>query len=182
MRHAFAKALVTFAFAVAATNSIAGEQSYSGLETRKIKALSAQRQEDLLAGRGAGFALAAELNGLPGPRHVLDLAGELELSDEARVEIQEIFAKMNAEARQLGVELVTAESRLDALFTEGSATHSAVSMATLEIAKIEARLRATHLNAHLETRPILSQHQTMLYARARGYNNQNQHGQHSTGH
>ena len=29
--------------------------------------------DELLAGGGWGFALPAELNGLPGPRHVLEL-------------------------------------------------------------------------------------------------------------
>jgi hypothetical protein len=42
-------------------------QPYAGLEARAIKALSEQQIADLEAGRGMGMALAAELNGYPGP-------------------------------------------------------------------------------------------------------------------
>ena len=54
---------------------------YAGQEARDIKALSLEEIADLAAGRGMGLALAAELNGYPGPRHVLDLAPELGLED-----------------------------------------------------------------------------------------------------
>jgi hypothetical protein len=36
----------------------------------------------LLKGDGMGFAKAAELNGYPGPAHVLSVAKELNLTDE----------------------------------------------------------------------------------------------------
>ena len=39
-----------------------------------IKALSDHEVSALLDGHGSGFAKAAELNGYPGPTHVLDLA------------------------------------------------------------------------------------------------------------
>jgi hypothetical protein len=45
-------------------------QNYAGLQARAIKALSDQQIADLRAGRGMGLALAAELNGFPGPLHV----------------------------------------------------------------------------------------------------------------
>src|SRR4051812_36526408 len=48
-------------------------QPYAGLEQRPIKALSQQQADDLRTGRGMGLALAAELNGYPGPSHVLEL-------------------------------------------------------------------------------------------------------------
>jgi hypothetical protein len=50
------------------------QQPYAGLEGRSIKALSEQQVADLRAGRGMVLALAAELNGYPGPMHVLELA------------------------------------------------------------------------------------------------------------
>jgi hypothetical protein len=46
---------------------------YAGMQARAIKALSAEQIADLKAGRGLSLALAAELNGYPGPRHVLEL-------------------------------------------------------------------------------------------------------------
>ena len=55
---------------------------YSGMETRRVKALSEEQIADLEGGRGMGLALAAELNGYPGPLHVLELAETLDLTDE----------------------------------------------------------------------------------------------------
>ena len=52
-------------------NRGAKEQQYAGLQDRPIKAMAPERVADLLAGRGATLALAAELNHFPGPRHVL---------------------------------------------------------------------------------------------------------------
>ncbi|MCP1198624.1 Spy/CpxP family protein refolding chaperone [Notoacmeibacter sp. MSK16QG-6] len=145
------------------------QQPYADLQNREIKALSPERQDDLIAGRGAGFALAAELNGLPGPRHVLDMADEIDLKDDQRAEIQAIFDDMNTNAKVLGAELIAAEAKLDALFASGEATPDQVRTLTMDVAEIEAKLRATHLNAHLTTSPVLTQHQRMLYAQARGY-------------
>ena len=61
---------------------IAGAQhgSYSGQERREIKALSADETKQYLSGAGMGHARAAELNGFPGPMHVLELADKLQLS------------------------------------------------------------------------------------------------------
>jgi hypothetical protein len=44
---------------------------------RSRQALSDQEVSALLDGHGAGFAKAAELNGYPGPMHVLELADRL---------------------------------------------------------------------------------------------------------
>ena len=60
--------LLLIAFAAAAGSSLAqSQQPYAGLEGRSVKALSEQQIADLRAGRGMGLALAAELNGYPGP-------------------------------------------------------------------------------------------------------------------
>ena len=40
-----------------------------------------------------GLALAAELNGYPGPRHVLDLADQLGLTPEQQVEAQRLLTR-----------------------------------------------------------------------------------------
>ena len=93
---------------------------YAGEQSRGIKALSAQEVEALLAGQGMGFAKAAELNGYPGPAHVLELAGDLELTGDQRRLTVELFAAMEREAVLVGRELVDAERRLDRLFAERS--------------------------------------------------------------
>jgi hypothetical protein len=75
---------------------------YAGWQEREIKALSAEQIDDLRNGRGMGLALAAELNGYPGPRHVLDLAGQLDLTAEQRAEAQRLLDEMQAQAIVLG--------------------------------------------------------------------------------
>jgi len=84
-------------------------QPYAGLQARSIKALSEQQIADLRAGRGMGLALAAELNGYPGPMHVLETADALDLSGQQRTKMQELFAAMKAEAIPLGERLITQE-------------------------------------------------------------------------
>src|SRR6266508_4268688 len=95
--------LVATALALAPGTIFAqAQQPYAGLEARSIKALSEQQVADLRAGRGMGLALAAELNGYPGPMHVLELADSLDLSGQQRVKMQELLAVMKAEAIPIG--------------------------------------------------------------------------------
>lgn len=175
------KALIAAIALFAAAPASASDTPYAGLETREIKALSDERRDGLLTGQGLGYALSAELNGIPGPRHVLDMAEALDLSDAQREQTQALFDAMNAEARRLGAALIAAEAELDALFASGEADPQAVAAGTAAIAEIEGALRATHLNAHLATAPLLSRHQRVLYARARGYGADG-HGGHSGHH
>src|SRR3954462_11581509 len=82
---------------------------YAGMQTRSIKALSEQQVADLRAGRGMGLALAAELNGYPGPVHVLELVDKLNLSADQRASVQRLFDSMKAEALPLGAKLLEQE-------------------------------------------------------------------------
>ena len=50
---------------------------YAGQQVRTIKALSDDDIAALRKGEGMGMARAAELNGYPGPKHVLDSPGSL---------------------------------------------------------------------------------------------------------
>ncbi len=96
-------ALLLAATPVAADTAHQGQHSpYSGQEARDIKALSPDEIADLNAGRGMGLALAAELNGYPGPRHVLDLAQELQLTAEQRRQTGDLFDAMRMETSALG--------------------------------------------------------------------------------
>src|SRR6195952_1891518 len=100
---------ITAALIMTATAASA-QTPYAGMQTRPIKALSEQQVADLGAGRGMGLALAAELNGYPGPSHVLELADKLELLPDQRTSIQRLFASMKAEALPLGTKLIKQES------------------------------------------------------------------------
>jgi hypothetical protein len=144
-------------------------QPYSGLETREIKALSAEDIAGLTIGRGMGLALPAELNGYPGPLHVLELADQLGLSGEQREKVRLGFEAMKSEAIPLGHKLIAAERDLDRDFANRTITPKRLKAATAEIGAIRGELRNTHLKYHLTTAALLSPEQIRRYGELRGY-------------
>lgn len=147
----------------------AGQSPYVGSETRAIKALSAEEVQALRAGEGMGLALAAELNGVPGPRHVLELAQALELTPLQRAEVEAVQGAMQEEARRLGAAILAAEEHLDRMFASGHATSDEVGRATAEIGRLQGELRSVHLEAHLVVTRVLTREQITAYPRLRGY-------------
>ena len=168
--------LIPLVFLLAA--SLAAQTSpYAGSENRPIKALSESQQKELRAGAGMGLALAAELNGFPGPKHVLELSEKLALSPSQRAEVQRIFDRMGNDARLIGEKIIAAEKELDRAF--GSAIdEKSLRDLTSRIAALQGELRYTHLQAHLTTTALLSRHQRHLYASLRGYESGGSHSQH----
>jgi Spy/CpxP family protein refolding chaperone len=146
-----------------------GKSGYAGQQSRAIKALSDDDVIALRNGDGMGLAKAAELNGYPGPRHVLDLASGLRLSESQVKEVTAIRNRMSGAARALGVALIERERVLDRLFAEGKITLERLAAETEIIGDIQAMLRAAHLAAHIETRSVLSAEQVAQYKRLRGY-------------
>jgi Spy/CpxP family protein refolding chaperone len=145
---------------------------YAGMQSRTIKALSPEQVSDLNAGRGMGLALAAELNGYPGPVHVLELADKLELSPDQRSRIETLFNSMKAEAQPLGAKLIQEESDLDRLFESRSITPASLKASMAAIGVTQGALRETHLKYHLSTAAILTPAQMRRYAELRGYGDQ----------
>jgi len=139
------------------------------MEARSIKSLSEQQVADLRAGRGMGLALPAELNGYPGPSHLLELADRLDLSTAQRDRIGQLFDSMKAEAVPIGTKLIEQETALDQQFASRSITPDRLQAATAEIGATQAELRNTHLKYHLETAQILSVDQMRQYEKMRGY-------------
>jgi Spy/CpxP family protein refolding chaperone len=146
-----------------------GQTPYAGLETRSIKALSEEQVADLRAGRGMGLALAAELNGYPGPLHVLELADSLQLLQPQRARMEALFATMKAETIALGEKLIVAEAELDRQFAAKLITEAALVTATQAIGTAQAALRAAHLEYHLAAAEVLTPVQRDRYAELRGY-------------
>jgi Spy/CpxP family protein refolding chaperone len=142
---------------------------YAGQETRPIKALSDGEVKALRQGQGMGFAKAAELNGYPGPMHVIELARQLDLSAEQRAASQKLMDEHKARARALGERLIEVERELDALFAKRRADAAAVQAATRRIGELQAELRAEHLNTHLAQTALLDAQQIERYAQLRGY-------------
>lgn len=159
-----------FAGALLATVGSASAQSpYADQESREIKALSGEEISDLLAGRGLGLAKAAELNGYPGPAHVLELAAQLQLTPEQTARTEALFKKMQGRARDIGRRLVEEERVLDRHFSSKSITPARLQLSLERIAALQADLRRVHLETHLEQTVLLSESQVVAYAKLRGY-------------
>jgi hypothetical protein len=142
---------------------------YAGMKRRSVKALSDQQIADLEAGRGMGLALAAELNGYPGPAHVLELADALRLSDEQRTRTKALFEAMKSETIPIGEQVIASEMALDRLFAERRVTRASLDDAISRIGTAQSALRAAHLRYHLSMMEILSPIQTSRYVELRGY-------------
>ena len=142
---------------------------YAGLESRPIKALSEAQTAGYLAGEGMAMALAAELNGYPGPKHVLEHAAALQLTPAQHEAVANMFATMQNEAVALGEAIIEQEAQLNARFAERRADEAGLRAAVREIARLQGELRITHLKWHLKTLPLLTPEQAARYEELRGY-------------
>src|SRR5262249_4173135 len=159
---------------------LGGQMSpYSGQENREIKALSKEEMDGYLSGDGMGFAKAGELNHYPGPKHVLDLAKQLNLSDVQRTTTQSIFDRMKSNAVSLGKQLVEREQLLDSRFADGSISNDELERLLTEISALQGKIRAVHLEAHLAEKRLLTPDQISRYDMLRGYHQPSDHDQHS---
>ena len=167
------RVIVVFFVMVFAAGTVQAQhlQPYAGLQARSLKALSDEQVADLKAGRGMGLALAAELNGYPGPRHVLELAQELNLTAPQRLRTQQLYDAMTAEAVPLGEQLIAAETDLDRQFSDRTITPASLTAVSVEIGAMQGQLRAAHLKYHLAMMDVLTPEQIARYAKLRGYGN-----------
>lgn len=142
---------------------------YSGEENREIKSLSSEDIQELRRGGGWGLAKAAELNGIPGPAHLLELQDEIPLTSEQVSLISDIYETMRARAVREGEILITLEQELETLFREDVLSRSNLKAKLDQIAQARGNLRFTHLATHLETPGLLSPAQITRYNELRGY-------------
>lgn len=157
------------AVCAAAIAAHAQTSPYAGEQARDIKSLSEREAADLLAGQGMGLAKAAELNGYPGPAHVLEHADALGLSARQLGATQALMTGHKARARALGQELVAAERALDEAFRTRRIDAAALSGLTAEIGRKQAQLREEHLRTHLAQTALLDASQVEHYSELRGY-------------
>ena len=144
-------------------------QPYAGQDARDVASLSAADVQAILAGEGWGLAKPAELNGYPGPAHVLELAEELELTDAQTASVEAIHDEMKRAAMSAGAEYVASEEHLTKMFRAGHAEPDMLAALLQSSANALSRLREVHLAAHLAVTPLLSDDQKETYARLRGY-------------
>ncbi len=158
--------IATFAFSAADHTH---NSKYAGEEKREIKSLSATDIEELQNGKGWGLAKAAELNGVPGPVHLLEMKEEISLSAEQIQAIEDIYRKMKQEAVPLGLELIELERKLNNHFANRTITNELLRQILQKIAQVHGQLRYVHLSTHLKTPDILKSEQITLYNKLRGY-------------
>jgi hypothetical protein len=145
---------------------------YAGQEVRGIKSLSDNDIQLLQNGTGeafGGMAKLAELNGYPGPRHVLDMASELQLIDRQRMEIELIHQNMSSKAKDIGAAIIDIEYDMDGAFANKTITEENLKLMLDKSADLYGQLRFVHLSAHLDTVQILSTDQVQMYNTMRGY-------------
>ena len=157
-----------------ASDESAIHSPYAGQEVRGIKALSQDDIEGLLAGAGTpfgGMAKPAELNGYPGPRHVLDAveAGEFELSSEQKQQVEALYEEMRTEAIALGEQIINIEKEIDDAFANKTITDDFLNKKVTESANLYGQLRIVHLKYHLKMVDILTPQQVDQYNQLRGY-------------
>lgn len=143
--------------------------SYANQRVGEVKTLSADEIQELLNGEGMGMARAAELNHYPGPRHVLDFASQLQLSEAQRSKAQEIYDRMHDEAVRLGRAILLKEEELDHIFKKNEVDSNKLKTLVTEIARLRGELRLVHLLAHLEMKRVLSRGQIEKYDELQGY-------------
>jgi Spy/CpxP family protein refolding chaperone len=156
---------------------------YAGQQTREIKALSAQEQQDWLDGKGMGLAKPAELNGYPGPMHTLEHGKALKLTDTQRSKTETLMQQHKSAVRELGKQLIAEERNLDAQFAQRKITVEQVNTITAKISALQGQIRAEHLRTHLAQTEILTPEQVASYNALRGYGgsdgNAHQHKSHA---
>ena len=169
------------AFAIPQGGAAKNPSPYAGQERRGIKSLSASDIEALSNGKGWGLAKAAELNGVPGPVHLLELKEKIGLSAGQVAKIEILFEGMKEKAIRFGRELIGLERELNRHFERGTITRDRLRDVLKKIAQARMSLRLTHLETHLLTPSILTRHQLAAYNRLRGYTGgaEMDHGKHS---
>lgn len=151
------------------SHSQSANAPYAGQQNRAITSLSADDQKALANGEGWGLAKPAELNGAPGPAHLLELADKIGLSTEQVQQLQKLFTDMKAQAIALGNEYMAAEKAIDDYFRSGSFSDRELRAKVDQAERARANLRFLHLSYHHRTLDVVTPEQVKQYNQLRGY-------------
>ncbi len=154
---------------------------YAGQQSSSVRGLTEEEIATVRAGNGMALARPGEINGYPGPRHVLAMADELGLSEEQRSAVRSLESRVLAETVPLGERFLERYAALEGAFRDGTITQESLTERTAELGQVEGELRAAHLKYHLLTRPLLTEDQLVAYARLRGYGDGGAPAQHTPG-
>jgi hypothetical protein len=137
--------------------------------TATIRALTPAEVQLIRNGEGAGLARAAELNNIPGPRHVLEASEELGLSADQLTRIQAVFEVMRTHSLEAGGRFLGAQEAFETDLRAGQITTETLPERALQVDRLRTELAVAHLDAHLRTTELLTADQRERYAQLRGY-------------
>jgi hypothetical protein len=118
--------LICLPLSTLAQHSHGAQTPYAGMQNRAIKSLSDNDINELRRGGGWGLALAAELNGMPGPAHLLELKDQIPLAPDQVAKTQVLLDEMRRAAIPTGERLIAAEKALEAAFAAGKVDESSL--------------------------------------------------------
>lgn len=142
---------------------------YAGMQNRAVKSLSDDDIKELRRGGGWGLALAAELNGMPGPAHLLELKAQIPLTDDQVAKTQALLNDMRKAAIPTGERLIAAETALETAFAKGAINEASLRGLLAESESARTELRFIHLSQHFKTVQYLKPEQIKRYNILRGY-------------
>jgi len=152
-----------------AQHSHGSQTPYAGMQNRAIKSLSDNDINELRRGGGWGLALAAELNGMPGPAHLLELKDQIPLAADQVTKTQVLLDEMRKASIPTGERLIAAEKALEAAFAAGKVDEPSLRRLLAEAESARSDLRFIHLSQHLKTVKFLKPEQVQRYNVLRGY-------------
>jgi Spy/CpxP family protein refolding chaperone len=152
-----------------AQHSHDSQTPYAGMQNRAIKSLSDKDINELRRGGGWGMALAAELNGMPGPAHLLELKDQIPLALDQVAKTQTLLDEMRKAAIPTGERLIAAEKALEAAFAAGNVDESSLRRLLADAESARTELRFIHLSQHYKTVQFLKPEQIKRYNILRGY-------------
>jgi len=164
-----ASLFLSFSGVVVAQGGNTPSSPYAGQESRPIKSLSHEDIAEPRQGGGWGLAKVAELNGMPGPAHLLELKNEIPLSNDQVSAITAIFERMRADAIAEGERFIAREQALEEAFRSRTVTNQNLRAMLAGIEKSRSKLRHIHLATHLSTPALLTENQIARYKELRGY-------------
>lgn len=156
-------------FSTLAQHHHGAETPYAGMQHRAIKSLSDNDIKELRRGGGWGLALAAELNGMPGPAHLLEMKVQIPLNQEQVAKTQALLDDMRKAAIPIGERLIAAETALEMAFAKVAVDESSLRRLLAEAESARTELRFVHLSQHLKTVNFLKPEQIKRYNILSGY-------------
>jgi len=160
---------ISIPLSISAQHNHEAQTPYAGMQNRAIKSLSDNDIKELRRGGGWGLALAAELNGMPGPAHMLELKDQIALNMDQVTKTQALLDEMRKVAIPTGERLIFAESELENAFAKGAVDEASLRRLLAEAESVRTELRFIHLSQHYKTVQFLKPEQIKRYNILRGY-------------